>query len=143
MLTQEIKKTNFNEIYFLSQFFERKIYRAVAMDHSNNDCSASGIGSASFDLKNETLISTQTINLVTPSIPQISNNILHASVETTAKECDNLSYCKQAHDDGACSNDNFDLSVDNSSDFFDSAEKDDAYVQHALVTPDRVEEQKS
>ena len=107
------------------------------MDDNNNNYSASAIDSASFDIMNEPLIPTQSINPVTPSIPSIFDNILHISTETTAKEHDNLSYCKQTHDDVACSNADLD-----SYDFMCSAEKDSATAQHTLVTPDRIEDKR-
>ena len=127
-------------MHFVSQFFERKIHRIVAMDHDDNSFSASAIDLASFEIMTEPLIPMQSANPVTPSIPSISNNIIHSSTETTTKEHDNLSDHKQARDNVACSNANFNLSIADSSDFMDSAEKDDATVQHALVTPDCIED---
>ena len=56
------------------------------MDHNNNN----NLASASFDVMNEPLISTQTIDTVMPSIPAISNNILNTSTVTTINEFDNL-----------------------------------------------------
>ena len=56
------------------------------MEHNNNN----NLASASFDVMNEPLIPTQTIDTVMPSIPAISNNILNASTVTTINEFENL-----------------------------------------------------
>ena len=56
------------------------------MDHNYNN----NLASASFDIMNEPLIPTQTIDTVIPSIPAISNNILNTSTVTTINEFDNL-----------------------------------------------------
>ena len=56
---------------------------------NNNNYSASAIDLASFDIMNELLIPTQSIDPVMPSIPSISNKIFHVSTETTMKEHDN------------------------------------------------------
>ena len=57
------------------------------MDNNNNN---DNLPSASFDIMNEPLIPTQTIDTVIPSIPAISNNILNTSTVTTINEFDNL-----------------------------------------------------
>ena len=57
------------------------------MDNNNNN---DNLPSASFDIMNEPLIPTQTIDTVIPSIPAISNNILNTSTVTTMNEFDNL-----------------------------------------------------
>ena len=89
------------------------------MDHNNND----DLASASFDIMNEPLIPTQIINAVTPSIPVISNKILNTSTETTTNEHGNLNNHKHARENVTNSNADFDLNIDDSSDFIDSTEK--------------------
>ena len=106
------------------------------MDHNNNN----NLASASFDIMNEPLIPTRIINTVMPSTPAISNNILNTSTETTTKEHDNLSNHITVCNDVANSNADFDLSIDDSSDFMDSTKKNDATGQPTLVTPDCIED---
>ena len=89
------------------------------MDHSNNN----DLESASFDTMNELLIPTQTVNAVTPLIPAISNNAINTSTQSTTNEHDDLSDCKNARNNVANSNADFDLSIDDSSDFIDITEK--------------------
>ena len=57
-------------------------------------CNNNNLASASFDIMNEPLIPTQTIDTFMPSIPAISNNILNASTVITMNEFDNLNDCK-------------------------------------------------
>ena len=100
------------------------------MDHNGND----GLAPASFDTTNELLIPTQLINTGMPSIPAISNNIFNPSTETTMSEHDNSNDHEHARNNIASYNVGFDLSIDDSSDFMGSAEKNDATTQPALVT---------
>ena len=106
------------------------------MDHNNNN----NLATASFDIMNVALIPTKIINTVIPSIPVISNNILNTSTETTMHECDNLNDYKIMHGNIANYNNDFDLKMDDLSDFMDSTEKNDATAQPTLVTSDRIED---
>ena len=55
-------------------------------------------------------------------------------------EYDNLNDYKIVYGNIANYNNDFDLKMDDLSDFMDSTEKNDATVQPTLVTPDRIEE---
>ena len=55
---------------------------------------------------------------------------------------DNLIYYKQTCDNVACFNADLDLSIAYLSDFLDSAEKHDAILKHAIMTPDRIEDKR-
>ena len=85
------------------------------MDQCNNN----NLASASFDIMNEPLIPTQTIDTVTPSIPAISNNILSTSTVTSINESDNLHDRKKLCDKVSNKNTDFELSIDDLSCFID------------------------
>ena len=91
---------------------------------------------------NEVLILIQRIDPVMPTIISISNRTLHSSTETNMKEHNDSSDCKQAHGNVLYSNTDFEPIIADLSNITDSTEKDDATAQHALVTPDRVEDKK-
>ena len=100
------------------------------MDNNNNN---DNLPSASFDIMNEPLIPTQTIDTVIPSIPAISNNILNASTVTTMNEFDNLIDYKDLCNNISNINTDFELSIDDLSYFIDSDEKNIATVQPTIV----------
>jgi hypothetical protein len=107
------------------------------MDNNNNN---DNLPSASFDIMNEPLIPTQTIDTVIPSIPAISNNILNTSTVTTINEFDNLNDYKHFHNNISNIKTDFELSIDDLCYFIDSYEKNIATVQPTLVTLDRIED---
>ena len=109
------------------------------MDHNNNN----NLASASFDIMNEPLMPTQTIDTtVMPSIQAISNNILNTSTVTTMNEFDNLNDYKHKHNNISNTNTNFELKIDDLFYFVDSGEKNVAPAQPTLVTPARIEDKK-
>ena len=108
------------------------------MGHNNNN--NNNLASASFDVMSEPLIPTQIVNAVMPSILAISNNVLNASTEATTNEHDNVINRKHVRNNVANSNADFDLSIDDLSDFVDSTEKNDATAQPTLARPDRIED---
>ena len=71
------------------------------------------------------LIEDKAINAVLPSIPAISNNILNTSRETTTNKYDNLND-DTFYNNIANFNADFDLNIDNLSDFMDSTDRNDA-----------------
>ena len=107
------------------------------MDNNNNN---DNLPSASFDIMNEPLIPTQTIDTVIPSIPAISNNILNTSTVTTINEFDNLNDYKHLHNNISNIKTDFELSIDDLCYFIDSYEKNIATVQPTLVALDRIED---
>lgn len=110
------------------------------MDNNNNN---NNFPSASFDIMNEPLIPTQTIDTVIPSIPAISNNILNTSTVTTINEFDNSNDYKNLHNNISNIKTDFELSIDYLYYFIDSYEKNIATVQPTLIALDRIEDKAS
>ena len=79
------------------------------MDNNNNN---DNLPSASFDIMNEPLIPTQTIDTVIPSIPAISNNILNTSTVTTINEFDKFNDYRIVHNNVSNIKTFFELSID-------------------------------
>ena len=90
------------------------------MDNNDNN---DNLPSASFDIMNEPLIPTQTIDTVTPSIPAISNNILNTSIVATINEFDNLNDYEPSHNNISNIKTDFELSIDDLCYFVDSYKK--------------------